>query len=108
MTIKSIILMPVFNDWQPLKQLVEQILGLCKEKGIPQPLFVIINDGSIAPGKDGLPNVEQGLMEIIHLNRNAGHQKAIAIGLSHIHHHHQAEFILIMDADGEDRPESLT
>lgn len=99
--------MPVYNDWQPLKQLVEKIQVLCSEEKIPQPLFVIVNDGSVPPSIEGLPAGDSRLMEVIHLNRNAGHQKAIAIGLSHIHHHHDPEFTVIMDADGEDRPESI-
>jgi hypothetical protein len=51
------------------------------------------------PGSASLP------VHVLRLYRNMGHQKAIAIGLSYIHHHLPCENVLIMDADGEDRPQ---
>ena len=46
-------------------------------------------------------------IEIIHLARNTGHQRAIAIGLSYFENKHKADHIIVMDADGEDRPTDL-
>jgi hypothetical protein len=44
-------------------------------------------------------------IHILHLHHNIGHQKAIATGLAHIHHHMPCDHVLIMDGDGEDQPE---
>jgi hypothetical protein len=52
-----------------------------------------------------LPNLP---VHILKLHRNVGHQKAIAIGLAYIHHHMPCKNVLIMDADGEDRPEDAS
>jgi len=41
----------------------------------------------------------------LHLHRNIGHQKALAVGLAYIKEHFDYEKVLIMDTDGEDRPE---
>ena len=39
---------------------------------------------------------------MLHLRRNLGHQRAIAIGLSHLHEQDRYARIVIMDGDGED------
>jgi glycosyltransferase involved in cell wall biosynthesis len=39
------------------------------------------------------------------LKRNLGHQRAITIGLSYIGEHYTADMVVVMDSDGEDRPE---
>jgi glycosyltransferase involved in cell wall biosynthesis len=41
------------------------------------------------------------------LRRNLGHQRAIAIGLSYIQQNLKGDAVIVMDADGEDRPEDL-
>jgi hypothetical protein len=44
-------------------------------------------------------------LKILHLLRNIGHQKAIAVGLAYIKENLSCDKVLVMDADGEDRPE---
>jgi polyisoprenyl-phosphate glycosyltransferase len=46
-------------------------------------------------------------LESLRLRRNLGHQRAIAIGLSFIHAERPCDAVLIMDADGEDKPEDV-
>jgi hypothetical protein len=46
-------------------------------------------------------------VEILHLRANLGHQRAIALGLYHIHETHPGATVLVMDGDGEDRPADL-
>ncbi len=43
----------------------------------------------------------------MHLARNLGHQKAIALGIAYINADVRSDFIIVMDADGEDRPEDI-
>lgn len=75
------------------------------EQVLPRTAFsgfhvCLVDDGSTEP----VPAFSTSLkIEIVHLNANLGHQKAIAAGLSYIHHHIPCASILIMDADGEDR-----
>jgi len=99
----TIILIPVYNDWASLNKLLNELQKqlIVDEKTSYQ--LVIINDGS-----SELPEINSGTLptvKIIHLTANLGHQKAIAAGLSYIHHNVHCKNILIMDADGEDRPE---
>ena len=44
-------------------------------------------------------------LQILHLQRNIGHQKAIAVGLAYIKENLACDKVLVMDSDGEDKPE---
>jgi hypothetical protein len=44
---------------------------------------------------------------VLHLARNLGHQRAIAVGLSHVEVSIRCDCVIVMDADGEDRPEDV-
>jgi polyisoprenyl-phosphate glycosyltransferase len=44
---------------------------------------------------------------ILALRRNLGHQRAIAIALAYIQQHWTGDGVVVMDADGEDRPEDI-
>jgi len=46
-------------------------------------------------------------VETMRLRRNLGHQRAIAIGLCFIHAERKCDAMVVMDADGEDKPEDL-
>jgi glycosyltransferase involved in cell wall biosynthesis len=46
-------------------------------------------------------------IETLRLRRNLGHQRAIAIGLCFIHAERPCDAVLVMDADGEDKPEDV-
>lgn len=72
--------------------------------------LVLIDDGSfeerppqfLQPLPPGISSIE-----IVRLNRNGGHQLAIAIGLAYLADHYQPDIVVVMDADGEDRPEDV-
>ena len=103
------ILMPVFNDWSSLKKLIGRIDSLA----LPELLRVsilVINDGSNSrfDPEDSfkrLMRIEK--VEILHLSRNLGHQRAIAVALAYAEQNLQPDLVLVMDADGEDRPEDI-
>jgi glycosyltransferase involved in cell wall biosynthesis len=46
-----------------------------------------------------------GRIEVLRLRSNLGHQRAICVGLCHIQDHVRATWVVVMDSDGEDRPE---
>jgi glycosyltransferase involved in cell wall biosynthesis len=46
-------------------------------------------------------------VEVLHLRRNLGHQRAIAIGLTFLYTETVGEAVVVMDADGQDRPEDV-
>lgn len=66
--------------------------------------LVLVNDGSQQTVPEDLLTPE---VIIIDLVRNLGHQKAITIGLAWVAENRQADVVIVMDSDGEDRPEDI-
>lgn len=105
---KNVILIPVYNDWEALTETLRYTLRIFQENGLEVPFFLIVNDGSITePSPDFFAGTKKKNYQILTLYRNLGHQKAIVIGLAYLHHHMKFEKVIIMDADGEDRPEYI-
>ena len=105
------IIVPVFNDWQPLCQLLGEIdtnIGSSARQG----QVVVVDDGSYTNGADLLRIQKYANIRVIHLVRllsNQGHQRAIAIGIVHlVLAGTGAESVIVMDGDGEDRPEHIS
>jgi polyisoprenyl-phosphate glycosyltransferase len=103
MTEKIIILTPVFNDAESLNTLLTNIKSSFQELEATEFSVLIINDGSTEPvaAKPGFGFP----ITIVNLQRNIGHQKAIAVGLAYIKENITCTKVLVMDSDGEDRPE---
>lgn len=98
---EAAVLIPVYNDWEALRLLLMQL-----EKENIAGKVLVVNDGSL----DNIDKSELTTtipLTILHLNRNVGHQKAIAIGLSHLAVETTNQPIVIMDADGEDDPADI-
>jgi hypothetical protein len=51
------------------------------------------------------PPPAQVQIEVLQLQANLGHQRAICVGICYINEHLPCDAIVVMDADGEDRPE---
>lgn len=95
-----LILCPIYNDEACFNLFAAQLEEQLKKIQNVRFGFLVVNDGSSQKPvlKTTLP------LKLIHLRRNMGHQKAVAIGLSYAHHHLSFDKIIIMDADGEDKP----
>ncbi len=104
---KYLILIPIYNDRDSLKLLIENINNEIKDLNAEISL-VIINDGSSQQIADIYPNVENiQSIEIINMKKNIGHSRCIASGLKYIFEKKEFDFIIPMDGDGEDRPEEI-
>ena len=104
---KYIILIPVYNDRESLKKLVENINE--ELKGIDAEVSIlVINDASSQQIIDTYPNLENiHSFEIINMKQNRGHARCIASGLKYIYEKKEFDFVIPMDGDGEDRPEEI-
>ena len=105
MSHKIAIVTPLFNDWDCLYRLVEDIRKVLSPTQFADYRIVVVNDCSSlevdAAKLAGHP------VEIIHLNKNLGHQKSIAIGVSYLNKNSEQDLVVVMDVDGEDKPEHL-
>ena len=108
---KTIILIPVYNDWNALCLLINKIQKDLKSNVLSSLSFVIVNDCSDIENSEIINFILKESfstpIKIIHLTKNIGHQKAIAIGLSYIAENLISDKVIIMDSDGEDKPEHL-
>jgi hypothetical protein len=103
----SIILIPVYNDWEALSCTIKEIRKTFESNNLRIPYLVIVNDGStINAAAEYLGSAEKE-STVLHLHRNLGHQKAIATGLSYINDHYSFDKLIVMDADGEDVPQHI-
>ena len=81
---KYVILIPIFNDRESLKILIEKINEELKSINAEVSILVI-NDASSQQIVDSYPNLENIYsFEIINMKQNRGHTRCIASGLKYI------------------------
>jgi len=101
------ILIPVYNDWQSVFKLLEEInlISLNLEHEISA---IIINDASNHDRKEedmSFENIHS--IKILNMKINQGHTRCIATGLKYIFEKEDFDYVIPMDGDGEDRPEEI-
>ena len=100
-----LILLPLYNDWAA----AAEILGRIRAEQIKAEVL-LVDDGSTEARPPHAAWQRDYLLtriQVLHLRRNLGHQRAIATGLVFAHQTLSYDSVLIMDADGEDRPEDI-
>ena len=104
---KIIILTPVYNDWKSVFKLLESI-DLQIEKWDAEVSVMIVNDASTEERSDLNFNYKKiKSVKILNMKKNRVHQRCIAAGLKYISQNENFDRVIVMDADGEDRPEEL-
>ena len=104
---KYVILIPIYNDRESLKLLIENINNELKNLNSVITL-VIVNDASSQQIIDTYQNIENiNSIEILNMKENRGHSRCIASGLKYIFEKKEFDFVIPMDGDGEDRPEEI-
>jgi glycosyltransferase involved in cell wall biosynthesis len=103
------VLTPIYNDWTALAALIRALDRELTAAGRSASILVA-DDGSHTTPDFGSQRLELSAVtaiEILHLRRNLGHQRAIAIGLAHLEANSTCDAVVVMDGDGEDRPEDV-
>ena len=104
---KFIILIPLFNDWKSVSQLLNEIdFQINSWDAIVS--VVIVNDAS-TEDRQGLEFnfIKIKFVKILNMKKNKVHQRCIAAGLKYICNNEDFDRVIVMDADGEDRPEEI-
>ena len=104
---KIIILIPVYNDWDSVYHLInninKEIANLNNSFSI-----LIINDASTQKRPDQKFNSNNiHSIKIINMTNNKGHARCNAAGLKYIFEKEEFDYVIPMDGDGEDRPEEI-
>ena len=104
---KFIILIPVYNDWKSVSRLLSEIDFQTKNWNA-EVSIIIVNDASLEK-RSGLDESYKKikLIKIINMKKNKGHARCNAAGLKYINENENFDHIILMDGDGEDRPEEL-
>jgi len=102
------ILIPVYNDWQSVFKLIENINHLSIDQKF-EISIIIINDASNHDRIEENINFDNiKSIKIINMKINQGHSRCIATGLRYIFEKEDFDYVIPMDGDGEDRPEEIS
>ena len=101
------ILIPVYNDWQSVFKLLDEInLNLANLDY--EISVIIVNDASNHDREDEDKDFENlHSVKILNMKINQGHTRCIATGLKYIFEKEDFDYVVPMDGDGEDRPEEI-
>ena len=104
---KFIILIPLFNDWKSVSKLLNKINSQVINWNADVSV-IIVNDASTET-RSGLESNYEKIksVKILNMKENRVHQRCIASGLKYICENEDFDRVIVMDADGEDRPEEL-
>jgi hypothetical protein len=104
------ILVPVYNDWAAVRRLLEELDAVAAERR-ESIAVCLVDDGSSAARDfdgDSLKTLTHlASVDVLELASNGGHARAIAIGLSALTAEEDGKAVVVMDGDGEDRPEDV-
>jgi len=101
------VLIPLYNDWQSLLKLLENINHVISDMDHIISI-VVVNDGSTEKIPNRFSSYSKiNSIKIINLKENVGHARSIATGLKFILENDDFDYIIPMDSDGEDRPDEI-
>ena len=101
---KIIILIPVYNDWDSLIKLMDEINENIKHyKSINFECLVVNDASTMNQPKLIKPNNIKSL-QILNMKENTGHARCNAFGIRYIFKNKEFDNLILMDGDGEDRP----
>jgi len=109
MSIPIAIVMPVFNEYDNIRSVVQEVLRNKSEKD----LLVIVDDGS----NDGTQNIihefeNSGFLEsnnsfVVHHVENRGYGEALLSGFKKVLENSKYEYTLTIDCDGQHQPKDI-
>ena len=102
------ILIPIYNDWRSLFELLKNIDHQISEID-DEVSILVVNDGSNEEKENEsfeFKNIKS--IKIINMKENKGHARCNAAGLKFIFEKEDFDYVIPMDGDGEDRPEEIT
>ena len=104
---KIILLLPVYNDWDSLIKVLNEINDVTKSLHNYKFECIVVNDCSTAKRPQIKKPQSFSSIKIINMKENRGHARCIASGLKYIFEKKEFDYVIPMDGDGEDRPEEI-
>ena len=98
------ILIPVYNDWESLIKLLDEINKVVVAIKNAEFHCMVVNDAStIKPPNIKVPQNIKSL-QMFNMKQNRGHARCNAFGIRYLSKKEDFDNIIVMDGDGEDRP----
>ena len=101
---KIIILIPVFNDWESLIKLINEINENIEDYKNINFECLIVNDSSTIDQPKLIKPKNLQFLRILNMKENKGHARCNAFGIRYIFKNIDFDNLILMDGDGEDRP----
>ena len=101
------ILIHCYNDWHSVLKLLDRHDEERKRLG-ENFSVLIVNDGSnenLGKKEFKFKNIES--IEVINMKTNQGHTRSNATGIKFLSKKNNFDYLIVMDGDGEDRPEEI-
>ena len=101
------ILIPVYNDWESLIKLLNEINKVITDIKNTEFDCMIVNDASTIklPEIKVPKNIKK--IEIFNMKQNKGHARCNAFAIRHLSKKDDFDHLIVMDGDGEDRPQEI-
>ena len=104
---KIIILIPVYNDWESLNKLLSEINENIKSFSEDNFECLIVNDSSTIQTPELKKPSNFFSIELLNMKENRGHARCNAFGIRYVFQNKEFDNLILMDGDGEDRPEEI-
>ncbi len=101
---KFLIIIPVYNDWESLKKLLNQIDETIKEYDFLEVQCIVVNDASNLKEPKIIKPKNIKFIKIMNMKENRGHARCNAFGIRYAFQNEEFDYLILMDGDGEDRP----
>ena len=101
------ILIPVYNDWESLVKLLEEINKVILDIKNVEFECMIVNDASTIELPDIKVPKNIKKIDIFNMKQNRGHARCNAFGIRYLSKKDDFNHLIVMDGDGEDRPEEI-
>ena len=101
------ILIPIYNDWESLIKLLDEINKVISDIKNTEFDCMIVNDASTikSPEIKVPKNIKK--IEIFNMKQNKGHARCNAFAIRYLSKNNNFDHLIVMDGDGEDRPEEI-
>jgi polyisoprenyl-phosphate glycosyltransferase len=101
---KIIILIPVFNDWESLIKLINEINENIQNYSEINFECIVVNDASTLKQPKLVKPDNIKFLQVLNMKENRGHARCNAFGIRYILKNKKFDNLILMDGDGEDRP----
>ena len=101
------ILVPIYNDWESLIKLLDEINKVIEDIKSVEFDCMIVNDASTTKPPDIKVPKNIKKVEVFNMKQNRGHARCNAFGLRYLSKKDDFDHLIVMDGDGEDRPEEI-